>query len=297
MLSKTRTARFLAAIRHLLRPVVRQMIAFGVPYQSFDRIVRGLYVEVAERDFPLADKRQTDSRLSLITGLNRKEIANLRQQSGSAEALPTGDDSAITHVIGRWMAGPPYATPDGHARPLPYEPGTKRQPSFARLVQEAGADVPVRSVLDELMRIGAADISPDGVVELRPDSYIPAPDSDAKLAHLGTDPSELFQTIVHNIEHPDAPRLQRKVVYDNIGGEAREALQEEARRLGEEFIRRGNALLASYDRDRNPDAPGGAPLRISLGTYYFEEQVVGDAPPQPAPSRPRRVPGRIRRSK
>ena len=51
-----------ATIRRLLRPVVRQLLAWGVSYQVFDRVVRGLFVEVAEEDFALPAKKQTDSR-------------------------------------------------------------------------------------------------------------------------------------------------------------------------------------------------------------------------------------------
>ena len=98
--------------------------------------------------------------------------------------------------------------------------------------------------------------------------------SEGKFALLGSDPAELFSTIVHNIEHADAPWLQRKVAYDNIGAEALPALQDETRQAGLDFVRRANALLASYDRDRHPDAPGGARSRVVVGVYYFEEPVA-----------------------
>ena len=100
---------------------------------------------------------------------------------------------------------------------------------------------------------------------------------------------------MHNIEHADAPRLQRKVVYENIGSDALAELQASARRLGETFVRRANALLASRDRDRNPQAPGGQRSRVVLGTYYFEETVA--TAPEPAPPRPdnRPAPRRMRR--
>ncbi len=302
MLPRNLKSQFVVSMRRLLRPIVRQLIAYGIPYQSFDAIVREVFLDVAEEEFPLPYKRQTDSRLSLMTGLNRKEIAHLRgRKSSGAESTPA-EDTTLTHVIGRWMAGPPYATPDGHARRIAYESSHQRKPSFANLVHEVGPDVPVRSVLDELMRIGAVELLPDGDVGLRTEAHIPPAAAEGKLALLGSDPGELFRTIVHNIEHPDAPRLQRKVVYDNVGDEALAALNAEARRLGEELMRRANALLSSYDRDRNRNAPGGKRTRVVLGTYYFEEEVRDGAAPAeaelPAPGRRgARPPGRIRRSK
>ena len=296
MLSRPLKAQFVTAIRRMLRPVVRQLIAYGVTYPAFNRLVRELYIEVAEEHFALPFKRQTDSRVALVTGINRKEVSQLRQRR-KTKAVETVEveDTVVTHVIGRWMAGPPYASAEGHPHRLPYEAPSARAASFARLVREVGPDVPVRSVLDELLHIGVAELMPNGDVHLRREAHVPAAGAEGKLTLLGADPAEVFATIVHNIEHPDAPRLQRKVVYDNIGADALPELGKEAPKIGEEFIRRANTLLASYDRDRNPNAPGGERSRVVLGTYYFEEDA---APSTPASAEDTaHPPGRIRRSR
>lgn len=285
---------FAAAVQRMMRPVVRQLITYGISYPAFSRVVRQLYFNVAEQEFTLPFKRQTDSRIALLTGINRKEIAELRRHKEKPTPIPEVEDSLMTHVIGRWMA-PPYADTDGNPQRLPYEIDDPQGVSFAHLVREATTDIPVRSVLDELVQTGAVSLLADGHVVLQREAHVPAADAAAKLTLLGSDPAELFSTIVHNIEHADAPRLQRKVVYDNVGSDALAELQASARRLGETFIRRANALLASRDRDRNPQAPGGQRSRVVLGTYYFEETVataLEPAPPGPddcpAPQRMRR---------
>ena len=298
MLPRQMKSQLAAAIRRLLRPVVRQMIASGLTYPHADQILKQLFLAVAEEDFALPYKRQTDSRLALVTGISRKEISQLRRRRHSAAGTPEVEESVVTHVIGRWMAGPPYATPDGIPRRLRYEAADAKVPSFARLVRELSSDIPVRAVLDELLHIGSAALLPDGDVELRREVHIPAADSEGKLVLLGSDPAELFSTITHNIEHGEAPWLQRKVVYDNIGGDALPVLQDETRQAGLDFVRRANALLASYDRDRHPDAPAGRRTRVVVGVYYFEEPVAESEPtddkPDTQPARPR-TPGRIRR--
>jgi hypothetical protein len=145
------------------------------------------------------------------------------------------------------------------------------------------------------VRAGAVELLPSGDVRLREQAHIPAGAVEGKLTLLGSDPAEVFATIIHNIEHPDAPRLQRKVAYDNIGAEALPELRVKASQLGEEFIRRANTLLASYDRDRNPQAPAGTPVRVVLGAYFFENEVAAGHPPEPG--EPPRKRGRSRRSR
>jgi len=179
---------------------------------------------------------------------------------------------------------------------LIYDSEDEAQPSFTALVRSLALDIPVRAVLDDLVGRGGVMLTNDDRIELAQEANVPA-DTETKLRLLGSDPAELFVTIVHNIEEPQRPWLQRKVVYDNVGSRALAAIEAEARELGEEFVRRANALLASYDRDRNAAAPGGERTRVVLGTYYNEEGAErsseddGAAPPAVVP------PGRIRRKR
>jgi hypothetical protein len=269
--------RFAAAVRRMLRPVVRQLIRFGITYPTLDQIIRELFIEVAERDFPLGYKKQTDSRVSVLTGLNRKEVSRLRHMARVNETATPVEDTITTRVIGRWMGGPPYSDTHGRPRPLPYESAHARTASFTRLVQDRGVDAPPRSVLDELIRQELVELRSDDKIVLQQEANIPNADLEGKLTLMASDPGELFRTIVHNVENPDAPWLQRKVVYDNIGSEALAELREAARATGEEFVRRANLLLASRDRDRNSEAPAGGRARVALGVYYFEEEAEDDA--------------------
>ena len=294
MLPRALKDHFTAALYRMLRPVVRHLIAQGITHPALTQILKEIYLDVAETEFALPFKRQTDSRLALVTGLNRKEISRLRRLRRSPKAPVAVEENLATHVIGRWMAGPPYAKADGTPRRLPYESRRPAVASFARLVKDLSVDIPVRSVLDELLRAGAVALLPHGDVELQQEAHIPTADAAAKLTLLGTDPAEVFCTIMHNIEHPDAPRLQRKVAYDNIGADALAEIRTAARRSGEEFIRRANALLAAHDRDRNPRAAAGPRMRVVLATYYFEEAAaVAPSPPDKRTG----PPGRIRRSR
>ena len=285
---------FAAAIRRMLKPVLRQLVAYGVTYPALDQMIREIYVETAEQDFALAHKRATDSRVALLTGLNRKEIARLRQPGRRESERVEVEDTALTRVIGRWMGGPPFSDARGRPRVLPYESNHSKTATFSRLVRERGIDLPARSILDELIRTGVVEMDDEARVHLKQEANVPTGDLEGKLTLLASDPGELFTTIVNNVENPDKPWLQRKVVYDNIGSDALDTLRESARATGEEFIRRANVLVASKDRDRSPDAPGGNRSRVVMGVYYYEE-TEKEAPPTNPGAGP--LPGRIVRKR
>src|SRR5271169_2973678 len=106
MLPRALKEDFAAAIHRLLRGVVRHLIAQGLTYPALTQMLKEIYLEVAEAEFALPFKRQTDSRLALVTGLNRKEISRLRRERRPLKTPVAVEDNLVTHVIGRWMAGP-----------------------------------------------------------------------------------------------------------------------------------------------------------------------------------------------
>jgi hypothetical protein len=138
-------------------------------------------------------------------------------------------------------------------------------------------------VVDELIRVGAVELTPYGHVRLTQRAYIPSAGAAAKLSILGADAAELIKAIAHNIEsgREDA-FLQRKVFYDNVGAAALRDLRHRVRESGGAFIQEMNALFAGYDRDRNPEAPGGARKRAVLGLYYLDEDFRPPSDDYPA---------------
>lgn len=270
------------AVRKILRPLVRQLIAHGVTFPAFNRLAKEVYIDVGTTHFGLPFKKQTDSRVALVTGITRKEIGQIRrgQTMPLIEAVHL-DYGLASRVVGHWVAAPPYIAPDGNPRALPYEARRAGEASFIGLVDEIGGDIPPRAVLDELIRVGAVTLTPAGDVCLVERGYIPARGTEEKLAILGADAAELIGAITHNIDRPAADAfLQRKVWYDNIGADALAELRRKVRQAGTAFVQEINGILASYDRDRNPKAPGGARSRAVVGVYYVEEEST--PPPEPA---------------
>lgn len=273
-----RTELFRAA-RAILRPLVRLLIAHGITFPAFSRLAREVYIEVGTKHFALPFKKQTDSRVALVTGVTRKEIGQIRR----GQVLPMGDAAhfdygVATRVIGRWVSETRYCDASGAPRRLAYEADGDTA-TFVTLVDEVGGDIPPRAVLDELIRVGSVALSPNGDVRLLEQAYIPARGTEEKLAILGADASELISAIAHNIAEPrDDAFLQRKVYYDNVGADALPDLRQRVRQLGGTFIQDVNQVLAAADRDRQPDAPGGARKRTVVGVFYFDEDYEPPAP-------------------
>ncbi len=260
-----------AALR-ILRPVVRQLLRHGVTFTTFSHLAKRVYFQVASEEFALPDRKQSDSRVALITGLTRRDVAALRADA-DGDPIPDLDANLATRLINLWTSDARFLTESGAPRALPLESRRGSAPSFAQLVREVGGDIPPRALLDELVRVNCVEVQATRNVRLLQRSYIPANDSPERIEMLGEDVSELAEVIAHNLEAaPHDSYLQQKVVYDNIGEDGVAPLRAELRKLGETFLRRVNKLIASYDRDRNPKAPGGASKRVVMGVYYSQDE-------------------------
>ena len=78
----------LAALERVLRPLVRLLLAHGITFPALSRLLKSVYVQVAERDFALEGKRVSDSRVSLLTGVHRKDVRTLRGEGADESPVP-----------------------------------------------------------------------------------------------------------------------------------------------------------------------------------------------------------------
>lgn len=277
-----------SAVLRLLRPLVRILLNRGVPYNMFAEIARWAYVDVAAREFGIPGRKQTDSRVSVLTGLTRKEVARIKGLEKPEDRAAELSYNRAARVMSAWIREYPLEGTASGAAPLPIE-GRR---SFSDLVRRHSGDMPVRAVIDELVRIGAVRVRESGEAELLTRHYIPQQGQKRKLVYLGDDVADLIATIGHNLEaKPSEAMFQRKVFYDNVPLENLEAMRALARRRGEATVDTLVREMAAHDRDANPKVDGTGRYRTVVGIYYHEAPYdeEGEGPAEPAPKRTRRA--------
>ena len=117
-----------APLARLLRPLVRLCIRSGMTFPALAQLLRELFVNVAEHDFALDGKEQTDSRVSLLTGIHRKEVARLRGAGTPVNETPA-TLSRTSAIIARWMAAPEFTDKAGDPLPCRAPPMATRRRS------------------------------------------------------------------------------------------------------------------------------------------------------------------------
>jgi hypothetical protein len=256
-----------SAIVKMLTPLVRILLRNKIPYGTFAELAKWVYVDVACREFSIPGKKQTTSRISVITGLNRKEVKRLRETEGPDDLGAAERYNRAARVISGWIRDYRYSDENGRPRDLPFEGDT----SFSALVKSYSGDIPPRAVLDEMVNAGVVERKGDSI-SLRTRGYIVKGVDVDKIGILGSDVSDLISCIDHNMTCADDETfLQRKTVYDNIPLESLPELRFMLSKIGRDFIESADMIIASHDRDLNPSVRGTGRKRIGLGLYYIED--------------------------
>ena len=257
-----------AAILRLLRPLVRILLKSGVSYRTFADLIKWVYVDVARKEFGIQGRKQSISRISVLTGLSRKEVTRIRQLTRPDDRNSIEMYNRAARVIAAWRRESKFLDARGNPAPLTM---VGRGVTFSELVKRFSGDVPVRATLDELIRVGAAKQTEDGKIHLLTRAYIPENSDADKLHILGTDVAHLIATIDHNLKpDPTGPRLQRKVSYDNLPDEVLPEFRKLSAKKAQSLLENLDRWLAQHDRDVTPAVKGTGRNQAGLGVYYFE---------------------------
>lgn len=289
------------SLARLLRPVVRILIRHGFSYGEFSEVARRTFVEIADRDFQLNGRKQTNARIAMLTGIQRKEVSRLKSLDPMTMDELDEQYSRGVRVISGWRRDRDFRGPDGTPMALPFEGDV----SFSELVRRYSGDLTARAVLDEFGRVGTVTQTEDGRIAMTPGEVFAPAELEAQINIMGTAGSDLMTTIDHNFESTaEDRRLQLSVAYDNLPGSAVRRFQYLSHEECLALLKRFDVWLAKRDRDTNPDtrAPAAAQgktadsespdanlspenkrdagdiestdrYRAGIGIYYFEEKV------------------------
>ncbi len=258
------------AVTLLLRPLFRILLRQGMAFTAFEQLAKRIYVDLAFNEFRLPGRKPSISRTSILSGLTRKDVQRLIAEPDEQTTAVGANYNRAARVLTGWVRDAQFADSAGDPRPLEVD----GERGFAGLVRRYSGDMPVRAVLDELLRVGAVQRLADGRIELRTRAYVPAHGDDEKLYILGNDVADLVATIDHNLQHSGSDaRFQRKVMYRGIAPQALPAFRKLSAAQAQALLERLDRWLAAQLESQPHADPGSAHARVGLGIYYFEQTL------------------------
>jgi len=258
------------AVRRVLRPLVRLLLSQRLGYPWLCDVLRELYVEVADREFQLDGKAQTDSRISLLTGVHRKSVRDLRAPGRSTQVETPPAISLGAQLVARWVSDPAYTDENGIPLPLPRLASQGGGLSFEALVASVSKDIRARAVLDEWLRLGVVRIDGEHVI-LNAEAFVPARGFEEKVFYFGQNLHDHLAAAASNVMGTAPAFLERSVHYDGLRPESVATLAAASEEAGMRALKDINRRAAGLAR-RDTGVPT-ARHRLNFGIYFYTEPM------------------------
>jgi len=266
-------APIVVAIRFILRPLVRLLLSNGISFPAFCDLAKSNYVKVADEEFKLESKPQTDSRISLLTGIHRREVNRLRNEPLSAINLSQNASmSALLLTI--WNGHAEYLDVHGLPIPLPRLANNCEGISFESMVQSVSKDFRARVVLDEWLRQGIVTLDSEDRVHLSADAFVQPHDMEEKIYYFGQNIHDHLAATTHNLTDGKPPFLERCVFYDKLTVDSAKELADYSRQVGMDALHAVNKRAAELQKHDHGQAD--AVYRNNFGVYNFSEAEAAD---------------------
>ena len=260
------------ALRRLLRPLVRLMLAHGITYTYVCEMLKALFVDIADKDFRIDQNPPTDSRVSLVSGVHRKEVSRLRQEMAVETEIAPTVVSLGAQLVAVWVGSPQYTDESGQPKPLARFVSEGGDASFEALVAGVNSDIRPRVVLDEWLRLGIVRYDEQMQLCLNTEAFVPTEGFDEKAFFLGQHLHDHVATAASNLMGANKPFLERSVHYDALSLESIAVLTKQSERLGMTALL---ALNKSAMKLEQTDAISTEPRqRMTFGIYFYAEPTA-----------------------
>ena len=276
MTDATRAAA-LAACRTLLGPVASLLLKCGLTWREFAEVSKTVFVAVASREYGLKGRPTNASRVAILTGIDRKEVARQRARLEAEVPPPPGKTTDATRVLSGWYQDPAFLDADGRPRVLADGgPG----PSFEDLCRAHGGDIPPSALRKELLRVGAVVEEGAGLRAVRR-FYMPVRFDAQWLENAGTTLRDLGASISHNlsVEAPEPTRFVGRATNTRIDPAALPAFRAFLEAEGQAFLERVDAWLTAHERagadsrsrgDGSVATAADRTLRLGVGLFAIQ---------------------------
>lgn len=261
-------------LRRLLRPLISYLMSRGIGYIALRDLLKKIFVEEALLS-QSRNETPTDSTISLVTGINRREVKRLREDATQAMPAAGSDTMAgvnmAARVVATWLTAKEFHDVKGAPLALATRVNDPGQ-NFDTLLRVAKVDVRARTVIGELERAGIVERDPDGRLRLLRSAYTPATPRE-KMLFLAANVSDHMRSALHNLAPSGEPFIERALFHNAIAEADLARLRATLADMADKMLRQANQKLmdnslSGTDNHRDPSA--GPQRRMRLGVYYFE---------------------------
>jgi hypothetical protein len=184
-----------------MEPLAGFVLDAGLSVQDFTSIFREAAVRsIAARQLE-AKRKINISGIAASTGITRTEISRiLKSVSKSPDQKLQLRQQSTNRILAAWHQDPRFTTPNGQPAELKIY---GRGATFEALVKSNARGLPIRALLDELIRVDAIEVRPAQVVRVKTFFAVDRGVTPDIVQSFGDRATELLSTMLQNMRHPE----------------------------------------------------------------------------------------------
>ena len=249
---------FLSYALKALAPVVQAAIREGITYPQFAQALKSTFFDVARKELEDRGAKQTDSAISILSGVHRKDVKVL----GHSSRQLSRPLSIASEVYTRWLASPD--TTDSSGAPMTL-PRIGPAPSFEALAHSVTKNVHPRTVLEELIRLKLVILEGTVVIPQK-SSFVPSEGYVEMAAFMANNLGDHAAAACSNLAGKDIPFLEQSVFADGLTEESIELLALLARQSWKRIF--DDTVAIATQRVARDEVLEGK-KRMRLGVYFY----------------------------
>lgn len=281
------------ALLAILRPLARVAVDHGIQFNQLEELVKRSMVEAAMEAVraETGDAPPPISRLSVISGIHRKEVKRLVEAPDLSEVR--SEQTPATEVYATWVSEPTWLDADGQPRALPRRPQDDGAASFESLARSVTTDVHPRTLLDEMLRLGLVRLDAATDTVSLSDGMVPSGEVDALLRFAGASVSDHLAAVRDNLlaghrvaaGDPTArpPFVEQSVFADELSADSVALAGVRARALWQRTMK---TLIPELQKLEAADREAGRDTghRVRIGLYCYAAPTVRPQVADPGPA-------------
>jgi hypothetical protein len=263
----------LEALGKALEPVVLLLLKCGITARDFSELVKEKFVTLATETYGIRGRPTNISRVAILSGLDRREVAKLRRTPRGQLVSEPGFMSKPAQVLQAWYHDSRFLDASGKPRDLEIEGADG---SFADLVRWYAPGIPPVALIKELRAAGAIGDAEGSRLRALQRSYIPRALNQDLIRLWGSVLHDLGTTFEHNIsrDESDPPQFERRAISLRVDAKALPEFREMLQREGQAFLERIDDWLTAHEVGSSAKEQGTG-IRLGVGVYHIQDKFRG----------------------
>ena len=260
------------ACRHFMKPIIRFLLRNRVTWDEFSELSKDVFVDVAREDYGIQQRPTNNSRVAMMTGLSRREVARIRDRLlDSGEDLVSRRGNRISQVLTGWHADNEFTDGLGQPKDL-LAAGTTG--SLSALFKRYAGDLPHSALRKEMLRAGLIEERGRGKLRVMKRDYTyDALDPDI-VHQMSIALHDHATTLDHNLNEERKTPRRFEGIADNIHISSRSAktFMKLVETRGMDFLNEMDGWLSSHEIEESKNA-SGREARLGVGVYLIYDEL------------------------